>query len=43
MSCYRFIGYCCDSWPVHVLCHMPGTSYPGYYQWRGRAQPTAAP
>jgi putative transposase len=43
MSRYQFIGHCPQAWPVHVLCRVLGVSGAGYYQWRGRAQPTPAP
>ena len=43
MSRYQFIRDCLEPWPVQVLCHVLGVSCAGYYQWRGRAQPTPAP
>ncbi len=43
MSRYQFIGHCSEPWPVQVLCRVLGVSCAGYYQWRGRAQPTPAP
>ena len=43
MSRYQFIQACVEPWPVQVLCRVLSVSCAGYYQWRGRAQPTPAP
>ena len=43
MSRFEFIQACVESWPVQVLCRVLGISYPDYYQWHVRAQPTPAP
>ena len=43
MSRYQFTQDCTEPWPVQVLCHVLGVSCAGYYQWRGRAQPTPVP
>ena len=43
MSHFEFIRACVEPWPAQVLCRGPGVSCAGYYQWRGRAQPTPAP
>ena len=42
-SHYQFIRACVAPWPVQVFCHVLRVSGAGHYQWRGRAQPAAAP
>ena len=43
MSRYTFIAACTEHRPVQLMCRVLGVSSAGYYHWRRRQRPTAAP